>query len=95
MRVVPDYAVLFVFQNHIADLKQENETLKRDNNNLRLLNMKLLEALLQRPTGHTFLELSGFPDAKWLLGISQNAQEGREPVKQLGPEEVQYKRGKL
>ncbi|XP_062715695.1 uncharacterized protein LOC115259151 [Aedes albopictus] len=75
MEVVPDYAVLLVLQNQVADLKQENEVLKRDNNKLRSLNMKLQEALLARPTGQNFSEIPGYPDAKWLLGISQNAQD--------------------
>lgn len=75
MEVVPDYAVLHVLQDQVADLQNENEALKRDNNKLRSLNMKLQEALLEKPAGQTFSALPGYPDAKWLLSISQNAQE--------------------
>lgn len=49
--------------------------LKAENDKLHSLNMKLQEALLDKPGGDNFKELPGFPDKALLLNISQAAGE--------------------
>lgn len=61
--------------NQVAVLTLETETLKQENAKLRSLNMRLQEALIERPNGVGFTELPGFPDARWFLSVSQNAQD--------------------
>ncbi|XP_062558405.1 uncharacterized protein LOC134223268 [Armigeres subalbatus] len=63
------------FRTSIEALVMQNAALKQDNERLRTLNMKLQEALLDRAKEVCFSEVSGFPDAKWLLSVSQNADD--------------------
>ncbi|XP_062557850.1 uncharacterized protein LOC134222703 [Armigeres subalbatus] len=54
---------------------ESTAALKQDNERLRMLNMKLQEALLDRSKEVCYSEVFGFPDAKWLLSVSQNADD--------------------
>lgn len=62
-------------ENRVEALQCENDTLRQENDRLRSLNMRLQEALIERPNSTTFSEIPGFPDAKWLLSVSQISQD--------------------
>ncbi|XP_021695184.1 uncharacterized protein LOC110675115 [Aedes aegypti] len=75
LETAPDLNAVLVLQHRVAMLESEIGALRRDNAKLRSLNMRLQETLVERPNGTSFTEIPGFPDAKWLLSVSQNAQD--------------------
>lgn len=56
-------------------VSKELEALKSEVTKLRSLNMRLQESIINKPSSTGFTEVPGYPEAKWLLSVSQNAQE--------------------
>lgn len=60
----------------IDSLQKENKDLRDESEKLKVLNMKLQEVILSKTVGEVkFTDVQGYPDANWLLSVSQNARD--------------------
>lgn len=63
--VAADRAVVQELGIRVKMLQREVNTIRQEHDKLRSLNMRLQEALIERPNSTTFAEVpDGFPDAK-------------------------------